>query len=179
MKGIISALGVSRDGVVAVGTLSRWVGLYDSNGAGGCVGVFPLSSGGGQSGNGGSGREGEEDVAGSGLGITNVEFSPDGTYLYVAERMSDGILVYDIRVQGRSLGVLRGRKAVTNQRMGFEVVGAGAGSGDESEESHEIWAGGTDGSVRVWRNPHRTEGVADPDEEWWAHDGTSCAIEYL
>jgi len=94
----------------------------------------------------------------SGAGITKVEWSPCGRYLYIAERKSDGALVYDIRVAGKRLGWLGGRKAVTWQRLGIDAVRAG--------EGHEVWAGGTDGKVRMWKGPSDKEGLVEASFEW-------------
>lgn len=154
MKGRVSALNVSSDGIVAAGTYTRNVGLYSDEGRGDCVSVFSVAS------------DPEDEQAGryiGGTGVTQVAWSPDGRYLYVAERMSDGIVVFDIRVEGKRLGALRGRKAVTNQRMAFDVV--------PTAEGHEIWAGGMDGCVRVWKDPHLGEGMQNPSFDWAAHDG--------
>lgn len=155
MKGIVSTLAWSSDGVLAAGTFTRSVGLYDSGGQGDCVAVFSVANN--------EGSDAETEIGGS--GVTQVLWSPCGRYLYVAERKSDGVLAYDIRVAGKKLGCLKGREADTNQRLGVDVVPTGQG--------HEIWAGGTDGVVRVWENPGDNEGAHDPRWEWKAHDGES------
>ena len=154
MKGIISAMAVNPvgDGILAAGTFTRQIGLYGSNGSGESLGTFSFAK-----------TEATRQVCGR--GVTQVEWSPCGRYLYVAERKSDGVLVYDIRVTGQLLGWLQGRKALTNQRMKVDVVPSGEG------DSHELWAGGTDGYMRVWRNPTHTIGGQDPDWEWKVHDG--------
>ncbi|KAI9723956.1 MAG: hypothetical protein M1812_000674 [Candelaria pacifica] len=151
MKGIVSCLNISRTGLLAAGTFTRNVGLYDSQGSGGCVAVFSVAD-----------SNNNEEGGIGGAGITQVLWSPCGTYLYVVERKSDGVLVYDIRVAGRRLGCLKGRKADTNQRLGVDVVDAGTGD--------EIWAGGTDGVVRVWKHVAQTEGSQEAVREWKAHD---------
>lgn len=154
MKGIISAMAVNPvgDDILAAGTFTRQVGLYGSNGSGESLGTFSIAK-----------AEATRHIGGR--GVTQVEWSPCGRYLYVAERKSDGVLVYDIRVTGQLLGWLQGRKALTNQRMKIDVVPSGEG------DSHELWAGGTDGYMRVWRNPAHTIGGQDPDWEWKVHDG--------
>ncbi|KAF7716761.1 Uncharacterized protein PECH_008797 [Penicillium ucsense] len=153
MKGIVSALASnpSGDGILAAGTFTRHVGLYSANGAGESLGTFNVA------------RTDDSRVIG-GRGITQLCWSPCGRYLYIAERKSDGILVYDIRVTGQLLGYLRGRKALTNQRMDIGVVVAGPDGG------HEVWAGGTDGMMRVWRNPVYSAGGQMPDWEVRVHD---------
>lgn len=154
MKGIISAMAVDPvgDGILAAGTFTRQVGLYDSNGSGQLLGTFNVSK-----------TEATRCIGGR--GVTQLLWSPCGRYLYIAERQSDGILVYDIRMTGQLLGWLEGRKALTNQRMKVDVVSSGENG------SHEIWAGGTDGFMRVWRNPTHTAGGQNPSWESKVHDG--------
>ncbi|KAM0803039.1 WD40-repeat-containing domain protein, partial [Usnea florida] len=145
MKGIVSALGVSSEGMLAAGTYSRWVGLYDGFGKGGSVGVFCVG--------------GVEDAEGErGGGITQVIWSDCGRYLCVAERASDGVGVWDIRGTGKRLAWLRGRKARTQQRLGVEVMGG------------DVWAGGVDGVVRVWDGLGMVEGMIDPSWDFRAHE---------
>ncbi|KAJ5611246.1 hypothetical protein N7510_007965 [Penicillium lagena] len=153
MKGIVSALAINPvgDGILAAGTFTRHIGLYSSNGSGELIGTFSIAK-----------TEASREIGGR--GITQLVWSPCGRYLYVAERKSDGVLVYDIRVTGQMLGYLRGRKAFTNQRMKVDIVPAGA------DGSHEVWAGGTDGFMRVWKDPIYAAGGQDPDWEWKVHD---------
>ncbi|KAL1852583.1 hypothetical protein Plec18170_005714 [Paecilomyces lecythidis] len=158
MKGIVSALAVnpSGDGILAAGTFTRHLALYSSNGSGELIGTFSVAR-----------TEADRHI--NGKGITQLLWSPCGRYLYVVERKSHGILMYDIRVTGQLLGWLQGREAFTNQRLKADVVAAG------SEGSHEIWAGGTDGFMRTWRNPSDSVGAKDPDWEWKAHDDPVAA----
>ncbi|RAL15757.1 uncharacterized protein BO97DRAFT_458640 [Aspergillus homomorphus CBS 101889] len=153
MKGIVSAMAVdpTAQGILAAGTFTRHIGLYDSHGSGQSLGTFSIA-------------KTEADPHIGGRGVTQLLWSPCGRYLYVAERKSDGVLVYDIRVTGQLLGWLQGRKALTNQRMKIDVVAADQGG------SHEIWAGGTDGCMRVWRNPTHTPGAQEPQWEWKVHE---------
>jgi hypothetical protein len=51
--------------------------------------------------------------------------------------------------------------------MKIDVVSSG------SDGSHEVWAGGMDGVMRVWRDPIFSAGGKDPDWEFRAHDGMS------
>lgn len=143
MKGIVSALGVSSEGMLAAGTYSRWVGLYDGVRSGGNVGIFSVDTG---------------DEVERGGGITQVVWSACGRYLCVVERASDGVGVWDIRGTGTRLAWLRGRNARTQQRLGIEVLGA------------EVWAGGSDGVVRVWEELGMAEGVVGPAWEFKAHE---------
>ena len=145
MKGIVSALGMSSEGMLAAGTYSRWVGLYDGFGRGGDAGVFSA---------------GAEDGVERAGGITQVIWSVCGRYLCVVERASDGVGIWDIRGAGKRLAWLRGRNARTQQRLSVEVMGG------------EVWAGALDGAVRVWEGLGMAEGVRDPSWEFKAHEDT-------
>jgi len=204
LKGIVSALSTSCDGILAAGTFTRGVALY--NGANlRDAQVFSVGSD-------TATRQAGDAAAIGGAGITSMNWSPCGRFLYIAERQSDGIHVYDIRVLGKQIGVLAGRRARTNQRMGFDVaVATGENGGhdydrddanvggyeydqyarnssptyapypvnppsdaghEEGGGNHSILAGGTDGVVRVWENPHHVIEVQYSTEElgWKAHD---------
>lgn len=151
MKSIVSAMAMSSEGVLAAGTFNRWIGLYDGHGSGDTLAVFPLIAN----------TEPEEE---KGQGITQVLWSACSRYLCVAERRSDGIGVWDVRGTGKRLAWLRGRKAETQQRLGVEVLGG------------EVWAGGTDGVVRVWEELGMKEGIVDPAWQFQAHgDAVSSA----
>lgn len=160
MKGIVSAMAInpSGDGVLAAGTFTRCIALYSSNGSGELIGTFTVA-------------KTEADRRIGGKGVTQLLWSPCGRYLYIVERKSHGVLIYDIRVTGQLLGWLQGRKAFTNQRMKVDVIPTG------EDGSHEIWAGGTDGVMRVWRNPAHSIGAKEPDWEWKVHDGESLETE--
>lgn len=147
MKGIVSALAISCEGLLAAGTFSRWIGLYDGHGRGGTVGIFRVEEG-----------EGEGEDAATGNGTTQVIWSSCGRYLCVVERGSNGISVWDVRGTGRRLSWLRGRMAQTKQRLGVDILGS------------EIWAGGTDGMVRVWEKLGMAEGDVSPTRQFHAHD---------
>ncbi|MCJ1472405.1 hypothetical protein MMC13_001053 [Lambiella insularis] len=149
MKGIVSTLAMSADGILAAGTFGRWVGLYDSGGRGVTAGVFEVGS-----------NLGDEGAVGDGAGITQLLWSCCGRYLCVVERSSEDIGVWDIRSTGKRVAWLRGRRAKTMQRLGADVVGT------------EAWSGGTDGIVRVWENLGMREGMVDPVWEFLAHDDT-------
>ena len=145
MKGIVSTLAMSSDGILAAGTFSRWVGLYDGYGRGDTVSAFAVAQQ----------REGDESTDGKGL--TQVMWSQCGRYLCTVERGSDGIGVLDIRGNGKWLAWLKGRNARTPQRLGVDMIGG------------EVWAGGIDGLVRVWEGLGMTEGVINPKWEYQAH----------
>jgi hypothetical protein len=156
MKGIVSSMAENPagDGILAAGTFTRHVGLYAAHGSGDTIATFSVAD-----------TDADQDIGGK--GITQVLWSPCGRYLYVVERMSDGVLVYDIRVTGQLVGWLKGRKAVTNQRMKVDVV-AGSESGPP-----ELWAGGTDGVVRMWTDPSTASEGTMPAWEMQAHSSKS------
>lgn len=153
LQGLISALGVDPQyNVLAAGTLSRQVGLYDAAGQGECVGVFSV-------------RGTEADLSISGGGITQVCWSKCGRYLYIVERKSNGAMIYDIRNTGQLLSWVTNRNATTNQRMKVELaVNSGTGHQD-------VWAGGVDGVMRTWEAPHLKEGSAEPASLLKVHEG--------
>lgn len=157
MKGIVSSLAVSCEGLLAAGTFSRWIGLYDGHGRGGTMGIFHVKGGEGEG-------EGEGEDADTGIGITQVIWSSCGRYLCVVERGSNGIGVWDVRGTGRRLSWLRGRMAQTKQRLGVDILGS------------EIWAGGKDGMVRVWEGLGTAEGIVSPTGQFHAHEGTFIYI---
>jgi len=153
MRGIVSALALDNSsGILAAGTFSRCVGLYESEGQGGCIGVFRVD-------------DTSADKSIGGRGVTQLRWSSCGRYLYIVERRSDGAMIYDIRKTGQLLSWLEGRKAMTSQRLGVDVA-AGIGEGHQN-----VWAGGTDGRIRVWQNPHQTEGPQKTKFEWEGHQG--------
>ena len=199
VKGIVSALAVSGEGLLAAGTFTRQVGLYDAEGRGDCVAVFSLASPDDDH------HTVVEDVdlgkGAEGGGVTQLLWSSCARYLYVVERKSDRILCYDVRVTGRRLASFVGRKARTNQRLGVDVISIpsststsfatpaaaatvveGNGTGqDDVYYDHLIWAGGTDGVVRIWKGPPTgSSEEIRPTWEWKVHDGNflSSPIPY-
>jgi hypothetical protein len=163
-KGHISALSLSpssttsHDGLLAAGSWTRHIGIYDPL-SGTSVTHFSLPG----TLNGRKMRnENWKNVMGD--GVSSLKWSPCGKYLYVAERASDCLLIYDVRNFSLSLGYCAGRKALTRQKMGFDIWNAGASPYDIEGLSHEVWAGGTDGKIRVWRDPYIKEGAVDPDD---------------
>ena len=158
-KGIVTALCISPDGILAMGTTERQVALYENEGSGQCVTAFDVG-----------GSRGEHDPA-RGTGITSLRWSPCGKYLLVAERQSDGIHVYDMRNALQRVAQLIGRRADTTQRLGMDLV--------LTTHGYEVWAGGTDGCVRMWNNPGWKAGEYSPDEAIAMHDGRRLAVERL
>ena len=151
VKGIVSCLDMSSEGILAAGTFGRGVGLYGGWGRGGLVGAFQLP-------------------VGEGTGVTQVKWSDGGRYLVVVERGSNGVGLWDVRSLGRGrLAWLEGREGRTNQRLGVDVIRRGNGSG------FEVWAGGTDGKIKVWNGVGMSEGVMNPEWELQAHHGESSS----
>jgi telomerase Cajal body protein 1 len=161
MRGIVSALSLqpvsssddpSTESLLAAGTWTRWVSLYDASGLGGTVANWTIAS------------AADSEAMIGGAGVSQTIWSPCGRYLFVVERKSSGVLIYDIRVTRRLVGWLEGRVAETNQRLGVDVFTA-AGEGP-----CEVWAGGVDGTLRAWRNVAMNEGPKRPDWQWVAHE---------
>ncbi|KAA8904671.1 hypothetical protein FN846DRAFT_952243 [Sphaerosporella brunnea] len=149
MKGLVTAMALS-DGMLAAGTNTRQVGLYAGDGGGEVIGVFTLPP----------------DHEKVGRGVTGLSWSACGRYLYIAERRSDVVSVYDIRVTGHRVASLCGRAAGTNQRLGVDVATGLDG---------EVVAGGTDGVVRIWKGGE--EGGGESVGAWQAHqDVVSSAV---
>ncbi|KAF2152282.1 hypothetical protein K461DRAFT_278492 [Myriangium duriaei CBS 260.36] len=136
MAGYVTALSIcAATDVLAAGSTGAQIALYSQGGAGEEVASFQL---------------GEEE----GNGVSQVTWDESGTWLFVAGRQADCVAVYDVRM-GRRVGLLVGRKAGTTARMGFEVV--------EAEGGCDVWAGGVDGCVRVWKGAERREGRVEAD----------------
>lgn len=158
-KGHISALSISpafptSSGILAAGTWSRFIGLYEAQGSGEQITQFPLP--------GTVDRQkvwAEQRGGLYGNGVSQLKWSPCGKYLYIAERTSDALFIYDVRNFSMCLGHCIGRNAVTTQKLGFDIWSVG-----DAAASHEVWAGGIDGSIRVWRDPHLAQGAVKADE---------------
>ncbi|RGP80869.1 hypothetical protein FLONG3_1017 [Fusarium longipes] len=160
MKGTVASLASSPvDGngnsVIAAGTWTRWMGLYDVHRSDKVVANWPLPK--------------SDDIEGEigGQGIVQVRWSPCGRYLIINERHASGMIVYDIRGTGELLCTLRGRSAPTQQKMTVDVF-----AGDPYAEfpSFEVWAGNHDGGVAVWEGVGSQIGVVDPSWSWKPHD---------
>lgn len=184
MRGMVSALSMQNDenyvptGLLAAGTWTRWVGLYDFARGGERVATWSVAEAAasavvqGDHPPPGSPQQQRPAVRGGigGAGITQTAWSPDGRYLLVNERQSTGVLIYDVRVTNKVLGFLAGRDALTHQKLDLSVYPDSEGTG-----GFEVWAGTTDGTVKVWQGVGNDEGciwpswdfstVGDPDGE--------------
>jgi len=152
LSGILNALAINpSNGWLSAGSTERQIGFWDAGGIGEKVSAFSVKD--------------DTQPETRGCGITQLGWSICGTYLFVAERNSDVILVFDMR-QGKRLCWLKGRNAMSMQRMSFEIV--------ESDDGRiDVWAGGVDGHVRVWENiTRKTDGI-DPSTDIIAHQGKS------
>ncbi|KAL5330046.1 hypothetical protein ACEPPN_003570 [Leptodophora sp. 'Broadleaf-Isolate-01'] len=160
MRGIVSAMSQqpsssaedadSDVGMLAAGTWTRWVGLYDMGGLGGTVATWSVAG------------AADVDARIGGTGVTETKWSACGRYLFVVERKSKGVLVYDVRVTGKLVCWLVGRDADTNQRLAVDLF--------PGENGTEVWAGCADGVVKVWEGVGMTEGPLERSWEWRAHD---------
>ncbi|KAJ2965214.1 hypothetical protein NQ176_g10720 [Zarea fungicola] len=160
MKGTVSALSASPAdapgaGVVAAGTWTRWMGLYDMYRSDKAVANWSIAEADSQ----------EFNKNFGGQGIIQTSWSPCGRYLVINERHSTGLLVYDIRGNGKLLSVLTGRDCQTQQKLIGDTFGyANDGPG------FEVWAGTESGSVKVWDEVGLHYGVVEPKWHWDAHE---------
>ncbi|KAK3938201.1 hypothetical protein QBC46DRAFT_441184 [Diplogelasinospora grovesii] len=170
MRGTVSALSQqpqSQDststGVVAAGTWTRNLGLYDLHRAGSCVATWSLTQHTDTTvpGNNTSTTTAADGDGIGGKGVVQTAWSPCGRYLVVNERGSHGLLVYDLRGTNRLLATLTGRDADTNQRLSVDVF-----PGAESVGGFEVWAGTKHGGVVVYEGVGNTEGVVGPSWGW-------------
>ncbi|KAK3954475.1 WD40-repeat-containing domain protein [Pseudoneurospora amorphoporcata] len=154
MKGTVSALAMQPLGlgdygggggnVVAAGTWTRNLGLYDLHRAGACVATWNVS-------------QAASLAKIGGRGVLQTVWSPCGRYLVVNERESKGLLVYDLRGTHRLLACLNGRDGQTNQRLSSDVF---PGTNEEVG-GFEVWAGARDGKVVVWEGVGMSEGSVE------------------
>ena len=142
-KGVVGAMAMNTEGLLAVGTFNREAGMVDTNTEGGMVVKLALPK--------------EE-----GAGVTQVKFHPEpskGNYMVVASRKSDVLHVFDVRNPNSLLATLVGRQGMTQQRLGIDIT-----------ENGEVWAGGIDGLVRVWEGLGIGAGRIHPSLDWRAHE---------
>lgn len=188
MRGTVSALSAQTtaddipSGLIAAGTWTRWVGLYDVHRSGECTATWSIKETAEgvlltdpspnlalpqPEADGTSHRGMSTPVRGiGGAGITQTTWSPCGRYLVLNERQSTGMLVYDVRVTNKMLGFLAGRDALTHQRLSCDVF-----RGPDSVGGFEVWAGTKDGTVKVWERVGNSEGCQWPSWDFSAVDG--------
>lgn len=159
MRGTVSALAASPmdangGSIIAAGTWTRWMGLYDLNRTDKTIANWAISN------------TGDSGFEIGGQGIVQVLWSPCGRYLVVNERQSQGLLVYDIRGTGQLLSTLKGREAATQQKLNCDVFQSDVYGGS----AFEVWAGSQDGVVTVWEDVGVHEGMMEPKWDWKAHD---------
>ncbi|RPA82711.1 WD40 repeat-like protein [Ascobolus immersus RN42] len=147
MKGLVSTMSLSCNGILAAGTFGGSLALYDAEGCGSVIAALKLP-----------GRESQE---WGGQGVTSLAWSLDGSYLYVLQRKSEVVLIYDVRNMGGLLDVFTGVKGMTNQRIGMQVAVNG-----------QVLVGGDDGWVRVWDQSAGSESVAG----WEVGGGTVTGV---
>ncbi|EFX05954.1 WD repeat-containing protein [Grosmannia clavigera kw1407] len=186
MRGTVAALSGSigpgpGPGLVAAGTWTRWIGLYDLARAGGeCVATWSVARASSRASSRADSQPGVDSIGGG--GILQTLWSPCGRYLVVNERRSRGLLVYDVRGSGELLCCLTGRPAETNQRLSCDVyMSASApnnssvegkvtdGSNNNGSSGFEVWAGTQNGTTVVWEGIGRCGGNIEPSWSWMAH----------
>ena len=73
-------------------------------------------------------------------GVTHVEFSADGNYLYTGARKDEALYCWDVRYLSGSVYTIRRKSTRTNQRMYFDIEPSG----------RHLISGGDDGLARVF-----------------------------
>ncbi|KAL1303731.1 hypothetical protein AAFC00_007076 [Neodothiora populina] len=158
ISGIINALAIDPSSeILAAGSTNRQIALFEGQGRGACAASFELR------------EHGEKESGVVGNGVSQIKWSGDGRYLFVAERQSDALLIYDVRVTGKRMAWLQGRKAKTPQRLGFDLA-------DTPGQGVDLWAGGTDGIFREWKNVTSREGPVEPDGAFRASSDTISSV---
>ncbi|CAO3670891.1 unnamed protein product [Umbelopsis ramanniana] len=147
-KGIISSLAFSPDysGLLAAGTYNRNIGLYDAANGQLCS-VF-------------GGLDG---------GVTQVKFSPSGTYLFSANRQDNKITCWDIRNTGDALCHYT-RPGYTNQRISFDIDSTG----------QVLASGDSDGNIRLFDISVMKDGgdVIEPTKLVRGHDDLVSSVSF-
>ena len=160
MRGTVSSLSAANSAdmfsVLAAGTRTRWLGLYDIHRTDKTIANWSIA--------GAAEQNFKMDL--QGCGIVQTGWSPCGRYLIVNERHASGLLVYDIRSTGQLLAILNGRTPNRQQTLSFDVF---AGESSESA-AFEVWGGTRDGSVAVWENIGLHAEIIEPSSRWQAHE---------
>ena len=165
-KGVISCLAFNPDhsDLYAAGSFLKSIGLYDSraeelllllrdknqraNGRRGKPSPVVATNDDGA----GLGKNGSDATSSPPMGgLTQVQFSPDGLYLYSASRQDPFIRCWDIRNTANVLFRLERPGELTNQRLGFNV----------SSDGRWLSTGDMNGDISIFdlNNP------IDPDSE--------------
>ena len=150
LKGIVSAMDMNCDGLLAAGTFSKRLAILDPTSSVDAVGRLPLPQD-------------------EGTGVTGVKFHPSPSrcnYLVVGSRRSTMLHVFDIRNLGSVMATLTDRISATPQRLEFDVTGDG-----------KVWAGCTDGKLRVWDELGLKVGDVSPSWEQESHRDTVAAVQ--
>jgi len=122
-KGIIACMNFNPDysGLLAAGSLSKSIGIYDTNNSNELVFQQKKLKG----------------------GVIQVQFSPDGNYLYSVSRQTDGIICWDIRNTGKKLCEYT-RPGKTNQRISFDI----------SQDGKYLISGDKEGYINIYELIH-------------------------
>ena len=80
-------------------------------------------------------------------GITHMEFSADGNYLYTGARKDPSVYCWDVRNLSGVVYALHRKSATTNQKISFSIEPCG----------RHLASGGEDGCVKVWDLTSGTE----------------------
>lgn len=152
MKGTVSALDqCGEDSLIAAGTWTRWVGLYDLGRTDKAVAHWSIAQ-----------AADEQNLGGQ--GVAQTIWSPCGRYLVINERHASGLMVYDVRGTGQLLSTLQGRDASTQQRLHCDVY-------QGQDGGFEVWAGSKDGTVQVWEDVGLHGDLdAQPHWAWKGHE---------
>jgi telomerase Cajal body protein 1 len=101
-RGIVSALAVSQDNILAIGTYSNTIALFSSTYEPVSAFKVPL-----------------------GTGVTELKWDPSGRYLYIVPRNSSEVQIWDVRQIGQMVCSLGDRQAHTNQRLWTDLSSDG------------------------------------------------------
>jgi len=163
--GLITAMDICKStGLLAVGSTGGQIGIYDSRKCEGLITRFEVGDRCVNNGKKDVKKDDKNDhkrVETSGSGIMQVAWNSNGRYLFIGERQSDCIEVWDM-VNGQRLNRLIGRKAESTQRMNFKV--------EEIDGKCNVWTGGTDGKLRIWFDVTTFVGDVKPRVEFIAHN---------
>ena len=149
LKGIVSAMDMNSEGLLAAGTFSKDLAILDPDADSTVVTRLFLP----------------QDES----GITGLKFHPSassGNYLVAGSRRSKALHVFDIRNPRSVLARLTDRICATSQRVEFDITDEG-----------EVWAGCTDGKLRMWERLGLEEGDVAPSWEREMHHDPIEAVE--